>query len=90
MHLLCNPLAIRDCACICMEPEQMGCADIRGDQIRAEWGQQIRNYVLHPYSLVKDVRTKQETSDVDGVLNGDLMPFMQSFLQYRGSQTRRQ
>lgn len=90
MHLLYNALAICECTGICKETEQTGRADIRGDQIRAEWGQQIRNYVLHPYSLVKDVRTKQETSDVDGVLNGDLMPFMQSFLQYRGSQTRRQ
>ena len=45
-------------------------AAVRGDVVRAERGQQIRNYVLHPYKLVKDVRTGVETSDVDGVLSG--------------------
>ena len=46
-------------------------AAIRGDAVRAEWGQQIRNYVFHPYKMVKDVRTGKETSDVDGVMSGD-------------------
>jgi len=56
-------------------------ADIRGDLVKAEWGQQIRNYVQHPYKLVKDVRTGEQTSDVQGVLDGDLDPFLQAYLR---------
>jgi peptide chain release factor 2 len=47
---------------------------------KIEWGSQIRNYVLHPYKLIKDLRTGVETSDVQGVLDGDLDEFMKSFL----------
>lgn len=47
----------------------------------ASWGSQIRNYVLHPYTLVKDTRTKYETNNVQGVLDGDLDPFMTAFLE---------
>jgi peptide chain release factor 2 len=47
---------------------------------KIEWGSQIRNYVLHPYKLIKDVRTGHETSNVDNVLNGDLEPFLKSYL----------
>ncbi|MEJ5167166.1 MAG: peptide chain release factor 2 [Thermoanaerobaculia bacterium] len=44
------------------------------------WGSQIRSYVLHPYKLVKDLRTGYETSNAEGVLDGDLMPFIENFL----------
>jgi peptide chain release factor 2 len=60
-------------------------AEIRGDIVKAEWGQQIRNYVFHPYKLVKDVRTGVETSDVAGVMDGDLDAFVQAYLRHKGS-----
>jgi peptide chain release factor 2 len=47
----------------------------------ANWGSQIRNYVLHPYTLVKDTRTKHETNNAQAVLDGDLDPFMEAFLE---------
>ena len=58
-------------------------AAIRGDAVKAEWGQQIRNYVFHPYKMVKDVRTGKETSDVDGVMSGNLDEFMDEFLRWK-------
>ena len=56
-------------------------ADIRGDIVEAAWGNQIRNYVFHPYQMVKDLRTSQETTDVESVMNGDLDQFIQSLLR---------
>eukprot|EP00775_Hariotina_reticulata_P011031 gene11031-11186_t len=61
-------------------------ADIRGDVVKADWGQQIRNYVFHPYKLVKDTRTGYETSDVGSVMDGDLDEFITAFLRYKGKQ----
>ncbi|KAI5649008.1 hypothetical protein M9H77_35013 [Catharanthus roseus] len=58
---------------------------IRGDAVKAEWGQQIRNYVFHPYKLVKDVRTGHETSDISSVMDGELEPFIKSYLKYKYS-----
>ena len=54
--------------------------EIEANKMKIEWGSQIRNYVLHPYKLVKDVRSGYETNDTDNVLNGDLNPFLKSFL----------
>ncbi|KAM6577390.1 hypothetical protein CsatB_029227 [Cannabis sativa] len=56
---------------------------IRGDAVKAEWGQQIRNYVFHPYKLVKDVRTSLETSDVSSVMDGELEPFIKAYLKLK-------
>jgi len=56
-------------------------AQIRGDITDADWGTQIRSYVFHPYQMVKDHRTSTETSDVTGVMNGDLDAFMESYLR---------
>jgi len=53
---------------------------IEDSKKKIEWGSQIRNYVLHPYKLVKDVRTNIERNDVENVLNGDLDEFLKSFL----------
>lgn len=58
--------------------------DIEAGKMKIEWGSQIRNYVMHPYKLIKDVRTGHETSDVEGVMNGDLDPFLKSYLMMMG------
>ena len=55
-------------------------AKIEGAKKKIEWGSQIRNYVLHPYKLVKDLRTGQEITDVDSVLNGELDSFIRGYL----------
>ncbi len=56
-------------------------AEIRGDIVEAAWGQQIRNYVFHPYQMVKDVRTGVETTAILDVMNGELDPFIQAYLR---------
>ena len=56
-------------------------AEIRGDMVEAAWGNQIRNYVFHPYQMVKDLRTEIETTDVNGVMDGDLNPFVEAYLR---------
>jgi peptide chain release factor 2 len=66
---------------IAQEQRAAEIADIRGDVVEAAWGNQIRNYVFHPYQMVKDLRTGTETTDVQGVMNGDLDPFIQSLLR---------
>jgi peptide chain release factor 2 len=56
-------------------------ADIRGDIVEAAWGTQIRNYVFHPYQMVKDLRTAQETTAIEDVMNGELDPFIEAYLR---------
>ncbi|MBP9998787.1 MAG: peptide chain release factor 2 [Bacteroidales bacterium] len=55
-------------------------AELEGQKKKIEWGSQIRSYVLHPYKMVKDLRTGYETADTQGVLDGDLNSFMKEFL----------
>lgn len=58
---------------------------IEGEKKKIEWGSQIRSYVLHPYKMIKDLRTNHETGNVQAVLDGDLNPFIKSFLmQFAG------
>ena len=66
-----------------LEKQQEEKQKMRGEYKSAEWGNQIRSYVLHPYKMVKDHRTKFETSDAEKVLEGDLYEFMESFLRWQ-------
>lgn len=59
-------------------------AEVEGNKMRVEWGSQIRNYVLHPYKLVKDNRTNFESNNPDDVLNGDLDDFLKAYLLHKG------
>ena len=65
-----------------LEAKRAKQAEIEANKMKIEWGSQIRNYVLQPYRLVKDVRTGVETSDTDGVLNGDIDQFLTAWLMY--------
>jgi len=56
---------------------------VRGDQTEAGWGRQIRSYVLQPYQMVKDLRTEFEVGNIQGVLDGNLDPFIDEYLQWR-------
>ena len=58
--------------------------EIESSKMKIEWGSQIRNYVMHPYKLVKDVRSKVETNDVDSVMNGSIDKFLKGYLMYMG------
>jgi len=61
--------------------------DIEAGKMKIEWGSQIRNYVMHPYKLVKDVRTGKETGNVDAVMNGDIDAFLKSYLMMMGQKS---
>ena len=60
-------------------------AELEGSKKRIEWGSQIRSYVLHPYKMVKDLRTGLATADTQGVLDGDIDQFMKAFLMNQGN-----
>ena len=70
---------------IAREQQAQAIAEIRGDMVEAAWGNQIRNYVFHPYQLVKDLRSNVETTDVTGVMNGDLDSFIEAYLRLGGN-----
>ena len=67
-----------------LRKKQEARAEIESSKMKIEWGSQIRNYVMHPYKLVKDVRTGEETGNVDAVMDGDLNAFLKSFLMMMG------
>ena len=60
-------------------------SEIEAGKKKIEWGSQIRNYVMHPYKLVKDVRTGVESVNVDGVMNGEIDEFLKAFLMMYGN-----
>jgi peptide chain release factor 2 len=67
-----------------LKKQQEQRSDIEAGKMKIEWGSQIRNYVMQPYKLVKDVRTGQETSDVDSVMNGNIDEFLKAYLMMMG------
>ena len=62
--------------------------ELEGQKKKIEWGSQIRSYVLHPYKMVKDLRTGYQTADTQGVLDGDINEFMRTFLMQEGSASK--
>jgi peptide chain release factor 2 len=72
---------------IAQEQRAQEIAEIRGDMVEAAWGNQIRNYVFHPYQMVKDLRTNVETTAVGDVLDGELDPFIEAYLRQENQLT---
>jgi peptide chain release factor 2 len=67
-----------------LKKQQAQRSDIEAGKMKIEWGSQIRNYVMHPYKLVKDVRSGHETSDVEAVMNGNIDEFLKAYLMMMG------
>ncbi|GMT42069.1 MAG: peptide chain release factor 2 [bacterium] len=67
-----------------MQKQQEKKESLQSEKREIAWGSQIRSYVLHPYRMVKDLRTRLETGNVDAVLDGDLMPFIEAYLSQSG------
>jgi peptide chain release factor 2 len=72
---------------IAQEQRAQEIAQIRGDMVEAAWGNQIRNYVFHPYQMVKDLRTNVETTAVSDVVNGEIDPFIEAYLRQENQLT---
>lgn len=70
-----------------LKKQQAARDDIEAGKMKNEWGSQIRNYVMHPYKLVKDVRTAHETGNVDAVMDGNINPFLKAYLMLNGQKT---
>tara|TARA_R100001369_G_scaffold20091_5_gene37048 strand:+ start:10532 stop:11476 length:945 start_codon:yes stop_codon:yes gene_type:complete len=67
-----------------LQKQQAQRREIEDSKMKIEWGSQIRNYVMHPYKLVKDVRTAEETGNVDAVMDGAIDPFLKAYLMMMG------
>lgn len=66
-----------------LEQKEQELAAIRGEQKEIGWGSQIRSYVFHPYSMVKDHRTNEETGNVNAVMDGEIGPFIEAYLRHQ-------
>jgi peptide chain release factor 2 len=64
-----------------LQEQEQKLSEIKGEQMEIGWGNQIRSYVFHPYSLVKDHRTQMEIGNVQAVMDGDILPLMEAFLK---------
>ncbi len=73
-----------------LQKRQEARAGIEANKLKTEWGSQIRNYVMHPYKLVKDVRTAHETGNVDAVMDGNINPFLKAYLMKNGQNESKQ
>jgi peptide chain release factor 2 len=71
-----------------MEKKRKELQAVEDSKLDIAWGSQIRSYVLHPYRMVKDHRTKYETSNTDRVLDGDIDDFIYQFMVFRGTKKR--
>lgn len=71
-----------------MRERQKKIDEIEGSKMNIEWGSQIRNYVFHPYKLIKDVRTGHESSNINNVMDGELMPYIKAYLMEFGKSGR--
>ena len=70
-----------------LQKQQAARDNIEANKMKNEWGSQIRNYVMHPYKLVKDVRTAHETGNVDAVMDGNINAFLKAYLMLNGQNT---
>lgn len=70
-----------------LKKQQAARDDIEANKMKNEWGSQIRNYVMHPYKLVKDVRTAHETGNVDAIMDGNIGEFLKAFLMLNGQKS---
>jgi peptide chain release factor 2 len=64
-----------------LEQHKSKVSELKGPNEQASWGNQIRNYVMHPYTMVKDTRTKAETTDLQAVLDGSIDQFIKAYLE---------
>lgn len=71
-----------------LEEQQKKLEAIKGEQTEIGWGNQIRSYVFHPYSMVKDLRTKKQISNVNAVMDGEIQPFIEAYLQLQLQEQR--
>jgi len=72
-----------------LQKRQAARDDIEASKLKNEWGSQIRNYVMHPYKLVKDVRTAHETGNVDAVMDGNISAFLKAYLMLNGQKNEK-
>lgn len=71
-----------------LEEQQKKLEEIKGEQTEIGWGNQIRSYVFHPYRMVKDLRTKLQSTNVNAIMDGEIQPFIEAYLQQKLKEKR--